>query len=81
MDTMARALLAAASILEGGELEEFRRARYAGWESPLGRSILDGTATLADLHARALDQGEPQRVSGQQERLEHLVARHIERVR
>ncbi len=34
MDTMARSLLAAASLLESGDLARFRRERYAGWERP-----------------------------------------------
>jgi xylose isomerase len=81
MDTMARALLVAAAILEGGELDANRTARYAGWDGELGRSILDGTTSLASLHQRAFDQGEPARVSGGQERLENLVARYVARVR
>jgi xylose isomerase len=81
MDTMARALLAAAAIIEGGELDANREARYAGWDGELGRSILGGTTDLAALHDRAFDHGEPTRVSGGQERLENLVARHIARVR
>ena len=43
MDTMARALLVAAAILDGGELDANRDARYAGWDGELGRSILDGS--------------------------------------
>jgi xylose isomerase len=81
MDTMARALLAAASIIDSGELDQRREQRYAGWDGALGRSILDGSATLGDLHERAFDQGEPTRVSGHQEALENLVARHIDQAR
>jgi xylose isomerase len=81
MDTMARALLAAAAIIEGGELDANREARYAGWDGELGRSIRDGTTDLAALHDRAFDRGEPARVSGGQERLENLVARYVARVR
>jgi xylose isomerase len=81
MDTMARALLTASSIIESGELHRRRERRYAGWDGALGRSILDGSTSLADLHERALGQGEPTRVSGHQEALENLVARHIERAR
>jgi xylose isomerase len=81
MDTMARALLAAVSILEDGELDANRAARYAGWDGELGRSILDGSASLASLRDRAYDGGEPARVSGRQEQLENLVARHLARVR
>ena len=42
MDTMARALLAAASIIESGELDGFRAERYAGWDTELGRGLLAG---------------------------------------
>ena len=57
MDTMARALLVAASVRD--ELDANRDDRYAGWDGELGRSILDGTSTLATLHERAFDRGEP----------------------
>ncbi|HEX2782372.1 MAG TPA: xylose isomerase [Ilumatobacteraceae bacterium] len=80
MDTMARALLAATSIIESGDLDAFRQARYAGWTSELGTSIM-ASATLADLHSRAMTTGEPNRASGHQEMLENLVARHIDRAR
>jgi xylose isomerase len=81
MDTMARSLLAASSILESGELDRRRTERYAAWDGELGRTILDGRTDLAALHDRAMGLGEPSRVSGRQELLENLVARHIERAR
>jgi xylose isomerase len=81
MDTMARALLAAASILESGALDQRRNQRYTAWDNPLGQSIHNGSTSLADLHQRALGHGEPTRVSGHQEELENLIARHIERTR
>ena len=81
MDTMARALLAAAAIIEGGELDGFVTDRYAGWSGELGQSIMTGGASLAELHTRAATAAEPQPTSGRQEMLEHLVARHIERAR
>jgi xylose isomerase len=80
MDTMARALLAAASIVETADLDGFRDARYAGWSGELGTSIM-ADSTLADLHARAMSTGEPTRTSGHQEMLENMVAKHIERTR
>jgi xylose isomerase len=79
MDTMARALLAADSVRAALDAE--RDARYAGWDGELGRSILDGAVDLPALRERTLDRGEPVRVSGGQERLENLVARHVARVR
>jgi xylose isomerase len=78
MDTMARSLLAAASIIESGELDRFRDARYADWDEPLGTSILAGDHSLAGLHERAFGAGEPIESSGRQEMLENLIARHIE---
>jgi xylose isomerase len=81
MDTMARALLAAAGIIESGELDAFRDDRYADWAGPFGASILAGDQSLHSLHERAFGAGEPVGPSGRQEMLENLVARHIERAR
>ena len=78
MDTMARALLAAHAILEAGELDQRRHQRYTAWHGPLGQSIHNATTSLADLHQRALGHSEPTPVSGHQEELENLIARHIE---
>ncbi|MDH5243218.1 MAG: xylose isomerase, partial [Chloroflexota bacterium] len=78
LDTLAMALLAAADMLESGELERLREARYAGWQGDLGSAILGGSLTLAELEARVADGSiEPRRASGSQERLENLVNRHI----
>jgi xylose isomerase len=79
MDTMARALLAAEAIIEDGELDSFRDARYAAWDGELGKQILSGEASLAALHERAMTQGNPTPVTGRQEALENLVARHVQR--
>ena len=81
MDTMARALLAAATILEDGELNGRLAERYAGWNDELGTTILSGGVSLDDLRQRAERTGEPHRVSGRQELLESLIARGIERAR
>ncbi len=82
IDTLARALLVAASLLESDELERHRRERYAGWDAALGASILGGNASLPDLHRLVIDGGlDPEAVSGRQELLENLVNRHIERAR
>ena len=78
MDTLAQALLVAAQLLEDGELEAARDARYAGWEEGLGADILAGRRSLADLEDQvASGQLDPQPVSGEQERLENLVNRTL----
>ena len=81
MDTMARSLLAAASIIEDGEIDRRRADRYAGWSNE--QRILDGEVTLQALHDAVLgdETFDPQPVSGRQEAIEHVVARHIERIR
>jgi len=78
IDTLARALLAAARLIEAGELERLRDARYAGWDGELGRSILSGDALFELLAGRvAAGQLDPHPVSGRQELLENVVNRAI----
>jgi xylose isomerase len=80
MDTLARALLAAARLIEDGNLQGALDARYAGWSGNLGRGIREGKLQLADLWQRTLDGAEdPRPVSGGQERLENRVRDAIER--
>ncbi len=78
LDTLARALLVAADLIERGELAALKDRRYAGWDGDLGKAILAGTLSLADLEARVADGSvDPRRVSGAQERLENLVNERI----
>ncbi len=78
IDTLARALLAAAAMVEEGELERLRSARYAGWDGKLGRSIIAGDALLELLAGRvATGELDPHPVSGRQELLENVVNRAI----
>ena len=78
LDTLAQALLAAAALIEDGELAGLRDRRYAGWDGKLGAAILDGSLGLADLEARvASGEIDPAPVTGAQERLENLVNQRI----
>ena len=78
LDTLARALLAAAALIEDGELAERKDARYAGWNGELGTAILEGSLGLEDLEGRVADGSiDPRRASGHQELLENLVNRGI----
>ncbi len=74
LDTLARALLVAANLVETGELARRKDARYAGWDGGLGQGILDGKLSLADLEAQVANGSiDPRRVSGHQELLENVV--------
>jgi xylose isomerase len=80
MDTLARSLLAAAAIIEDGELDSRRAQRYARWDGE--SDLLDGKVSLQQIHDELLvDNVEPAHISGRQELLEGLVARHIARIR
>jgi xylose isomerase len=78
IDTLARALLVAADMIEAGDLAARRDARYAGWGNALGTEILAGDVSLATLEelvaSGAID---PRPVSGGQEALENLVNQRI----
>ena len=76
MDTCARGLKAAAALLESGELEAARKARYAGWDTPAAQAMLKGG--LAEAAARVQAEGiNPAPKSGRQERLENLWNRFV----
>jgi len=78
IDTLAMALLAAADLVERGDLAAGKAERYAGWDGPLGAEILGGTVGLDDLEARvAAGEIVPTRRSGGQERLENIVNRSV----
>lgn len=76
MDVCARALKAAAALLEDGALEANRAARYAAWDKPENRALL--SSDLASIEARVRAEGiDPQPKSGRQERLENLWNRFV----
>jgi len=78
VDTLARALLIAADMVEQGTLTSAREQRYAGWSGDLGSAILDGTEDLASLEAKVMGGSiDPKPVSGRQELLENQVNRVI----
>ena len=78
LDTLARALLVAADLVERGELAELKAERYAGWDEPLGRAILDGNETLDALAVKVMaGEIDPLPTSGHQELLENIVNKSI----
>jgi xylose isomerase len=78
IDTLARSLLAAETLIKDGTLRAQNQARYASWDRGFGSELGGGTLGLADL-AQRVEGGaiDPTPVSGRQEHLENLVNRAI----
>jgi xylose isomerase len=74
IDTLARALLVAADLIEQETLSAPLDDRYRGWTERLGGGILQGKETLASLEAKVMSGDiDPEPVSGRQELLENKV--------
>jgi len=77
IDTISRALLAAADIVTNGALEKLKQKRYEGWGGELGKRITSGELSLASLADLATEKGlNPAPRSGKQELAESIIARH-----
>jgi xylose isomerase len=77
IDTLARALLAAADLVSTAALKKLRDERYRGWEGELGQRIMKGDFTLAALADHGAERDfDPRIPSGRQELAESIVARH-----
>jgi xylose isomerase len=77
VDILARGLLNAAAMVQGGELKSFMEQRYAGWRSESARAMLEGRSSLAAIaDAAVADDVSPVQRSGRQEYLENLVGRY-----
>jgi len=71
-------LLNAAAMIEGGQLAEIVKERYAGWQGELGRAILDGKMTLEAVSDGAVAESiTSQPRSGRQELIENLLGRYL----
>jgi len=78
MDVCARALIAAARMLEDGALEAPLRERYASWDTADARKLLSGEVSLAEIEQRvAAKTVDPKPRSGRQELLENIVSRYV----
>ena len=77
MDTFARALLVAQSVLEKSEYKELRKQRYSSFDSGKGRQFELGKLALDELRDLAHKNGEPDQISGKQEYFENMINRYI----
>lgn len=77
MDTMARALLSAAEILERSPYRQMLADGYASFDSGKGKEFEAGTLSLEDVVAYAKTQPEPAQTSGKQELYETIVNMYV----
>ncbi|MCO6184940.1 xylose isomerase [Rhizobium sp. L1K21] len=78
MDVCARGLKAAAAMLEDKALLAPLETRYAGWDEPEAKKMLEGGYTLEEIEARVLKEDiNPEPRSGKQELLENIVNRYV----
>jgi xylose isomerase len=73
MDAFARALIVADKVLRESPYRQFRKDRYASFDSGHGRAFEEGKLSLEDLRAYAIEAGEPAMRSGRQEWLENII--------
>lgn len=77
MDTFARALIIADTILQKSDYKKFRKERYATFDSGKGKEYEEGKLSMEDLRAYAIENGEPAVKSGKQEYMENIISRYI----
>ena len=78
MDTIARALTNAVSLLEARVLTKAVAERYGGWDSDFGRRIFEPNSSLMEMSDYVREQETSLApISGRQELLENTVARFV----
>jgi xylose isomerase len=77
MDAFARALEAAAAILEDSPYSKMLKERYASFDAGKGKEFEEGKLSLEDIVSYAKQKGEPSQISGKQELYEAIVNMYI----
>ncbi len=77
MDTFARALIIADSVLQKSDYKKVRTDRYSSFDSGKGKEFEQGKLSLEDLRNYAVEKGEPSTISGKQEYMENIINRYI----
>ena len=77
MDAFARGLEVAHALLTESPWEQWRKERYASFDSGAGQEFERGALSLPDLAGLAARLGEPHQASGKQERYENLLNQYL----
>ncbi len=73
MDTFALALIKAYEIIEDGRIDKFKKERYSSYDTGIGKKIVEGKISLAELEKYTIENGEVTMESGRQEYLESVL--------
>jgi xylose isomerase len=77
MDTFARALIIADTILNDSDYLKMRKKRYESFDNGAGKDFETGKLTLEKLREIASGLGEPVNISGKQELYEQLINMYL----
>lgn len=77
MDTFARSLIIAETILNKSDYKKIRTDRYASFDNGKGKEFEEGKLSLEDLRTFAIENGEPATTSARQEFMENIINRYI----
>jgi xylose isomerase len=77
MDAFARALITADQILQHSDYKKIRADRYQSFNQGEGDAFEKGNLSLVELTHLAINQNEPQVISGRQEYIENIINRFI----
>src|SRR5215204_6003417 len=77
MDSFARALIIADTVLQKSDFKKLRKERYATFDSGKGKQFEEGKLSLEDLRTYAIENGEPAMKNGKQEYFENIINRFI----
>ena len=77
MDAFARGLKLAQKIIDDGAINAFVKERYASYRRGIGKKIMAGKATFAELERYVHQNGEPEKKSGREEMLENIINSYI----
>jgi xylose isomerase len=77
MDAFSRALLIADDLMENSDYLKLRKERYSSFAKGDGLKFEKGELSLVDLRKIAIENGEPQQISGKQELYESLINMYI----
>lgn len=77
MDTFARGLRAVEKLKKDGVYDKWVAARYATYDSGIGKKIEDAKTSFVELEKYVLEKGEATRTSGKQEKFEWLINNYV----